>query len=269
LFQSNEVHFLKPDSDLTIEGRKYKTSKNLGETFAFVKRSISNSKPILVIDDLHLWRDSKNSLISNAIDLVDFITSNASKAFVIIGISNSLRIHLDTRIPFSLGFTNLMDINTASIEEIYKAVMLRHGASHRPIFEKEGVPMKEVDLRKKISWLSKKYDYNIGAVLQAWIFCTDIEPDASIRFTEKETHLNDFLSPSELLILKNCLLFGHSTDLELKNLFTDRFEQEFKPAIRKMLNIGILDREAGGALIVKNSVRQDIYSILKYRELLA
>ncbi len=269
LFQSNEVHFLKPDTDLTIEGRKYRTSKNLGEAFAFIKRSISNSKPILVIDDLHLWRDSTNSLISNATALVDFITSNAAKAFVIIGISNSLRIHLDTRIPFSLGFTNLMDINTASFEEIYKAVMLRHAASHRPIFEKKGVPMDEGDLRKKISWLSKKYDCNIGAVLQAWIFCTDIEPDASIRFTEKETHLNDFLSTSELLILKNCLLFGYSTDLELKNLFTDRFEVEFKPAIRKMLNIGILDRDASGALIVKNSVRQDIYSILKYRELLA
>lgn len=269
LFQSNEVHFLKPDSDLTIEGRKYRTSKNLGEAFSFVKRSISNSKPILVIDDLHLWRDGTNSLIANASALVDFITTNASKAFVIIGISNSLRIHLDTRIPFSLAFTNLLDIDTASIEEIYKAVMLRHGASHRPIFEKEGVPMDEVDLRKKISWLSKKYNFNIGAVLQAWIFCTDIESDASIRFTEKETHLNDFLTTSELLILKNCLLFGYSTDLELKNLFTDRFELEFKPAIRKMLNIGILERDASGSLIVKNTVRQDIYSILKYRELLA
>jgi hypothetical protein len=147
--------------------------------------------------------------------------------------------------------------------------MLRHGASHRPIFEKKGTTMNEVDLRKKIAWLSKKYDYNIGAVLQSWIFCTDIEPDASIRFTEKETHLNDFLTTTELLILKNCLLFGFCTDLELKNLFTDRFELEFKPAIRKMINIGILDRDASGALIVKNTVRQDIYSILKYRELLA
>lgn len=269
LFQSNEVHFLKPDSDLTIEGRKYKNSKNLADTFTFIKRSISNSKPILVIDDLHLWRDSTNSLVANAVALVDFITSNTTKAFVIIGISNALRLHLDTRLSFSLGFTNLMNINTATMEEIYKAVMLRHGASHRPIFEKEGVLMNEVDLRKKISWLSKKYDYNIGAVLQAWIFCTDIEPDSSIRFTEKETHLNDFLSTSELLILKNCLLFGYTTDLELKNLFTDRFELEFKPAIRKMLNIGILGRDGSGALIVKNTVRQDIYSILKYRELLA
>ena len=269
LFQSNEVHFLKPDSDLTIEGRKFRTSQDLGEALSFIRRSLSNSKPILVIDDLHLWRSSTNSLIANASALVDFITSSASKAFVIVGISNSLRIHLDTRIPFSLGFTNLIDINTASLEEIFKAVMLRHGASHRPIFEKENQAMKELDLRKKISWLSKKYDYNIGAVLQAWIFCTDIEQDGSIRFTEKETHLNDFLSTSELLILKNCLLFGYSSDLELKQQFTDRFELEFKPAIRKMLNIGILDRDGSGNLILKNSVRQDIYSILKYRELLA
>ncbi len=269
LFQSNEVHFLSPNTNLTIEGRKYKTTKNLVDAFSFIKRSISNTKPILVIDDLHLWRDSNHSLIANATALIDFITSNASKAFVIIGITDSLRIHLDTRIPFSLGFTNLIDINTGSFEEIYKAIMLRHGASHRPIFEKKGTTMNEVDLRKKIAWLSKKYDYNIGAVLQSWIFCTDIEPDASIRFTEKETHLNDFLTTTELLILKNCLLFGFCTDLELKNLFTDRFEVEFKPAIRKMINIGILDRDASGALIVKNTVRQDIYSILKYRELLA
>ncbi|MEP0710850.1 MAG: hypothetical protein ABJC55_02915, partial [Algoriphagus sp.] len=90
-----------------------------------------------------------------------------------------------------------------------------------------------------------------------------------IRFTEKETHLNDFLSISELLILKNCLLFGYSSDLELKNLFSESYETEFKPAVRKLLNIGVLDRDTNGYLIVKNTVRQDLYSILKYRELLA
>jgi hypothetical protein len=35
------------------------------------------------------------------------------------------------------------------------------------------------------------------------------------------------------------------------------------------LNIGVLDRDTNGSLIVKNTVRQDLYSILKYRELLA
>src|SRR5690606_14281575 len=98
---------------------------------------------------------------------------------------------------------------------------------------------------------------------------TDVLEDSSIQFSEKETHLNDFLSTTELLILKNCLLYGYSSDLELKNLFTDRYEAEYKPAIRKLLNIGVLDRDPNGYLIVKNTVRQDLYSILKYRELLA
>lgn len=269
LFKSKDVHYLVPGGDISIEGRKFKTSKDLGEALNFVKRSISNTKPILVIDDLHLWRDKDSSLIANTTALIDFISSNASKVFVIVGITNSLRLHLDTRMPFSQAFTNILDTNTATLEEIYKAVMLRHGASHRAIFEKEDTLMYEPQLRKKISWLAKKFDYNIGAVLQAWIFCTDIEPDSSIRFTEKETHLNDFLSTKEMLILKNCLLFGYCSDLELKNLFTDRYESEYKPAVRKLLNIGVLDRDNSGFLIVKNSVRQDIYSILKYRELLA
>jgi energy-coupling factor transporter ATP-binding protein EcfA2 len=269
LFKSKDVHYLVPGGEISLEGRKFKMGKNLGDALNFVKRSMINTKPILVIDDLHVWRDKDISLTENTAVLIDFISSNSSKVFVLVGITNSLRLHLDSRSPFSEGFTNILETNTATFEEIYKAVMLRHGASHRAIFEKEGMAMEQAQLRKKIAWLAKKYDFNIGAVLQAWIFCTDIEPDSSIRFTEKETHLNDFLSTTEMLILKNCLLYGYSSDLELKNLFTDRYESEYKPAVRKLLNIGILDRDNSGYLVVKNTVRQDLYSILKYRELLA
>lgn len=268
-FKSNEVHFLTPGGEISIEGRKLKVGKNMEEVLNFVKRTVRNSKPLLVLDDLHLWRDPNYSLLTNTRSLVEFISSNSSKVFVIVGMTNSLRLHLDSRIQFSLGVTNLINTNLATTDEIYKAVMLRHGASHRSIFEKEGVKMNEVQLQKKINWLIKKFNSNIGAVLQAWIFCTDVQADGSIRFTEKETHLNDFLSITELLILKNCLLFGYCSDLELKILFTDRYETEYKPAVRKLLNIGVLDRDTNGYLIVKNTVRQDLFSILKYRELLA
>ncbi|RAI88300.1 ATP-binding protein [Algoriphagus yeomjeoni] len=268
-FKSNDVHYLVPGNEISIEGRKLKMGRNLEEVLSFIRRSISNSKPILVLDDLHLWRDSDRSLLMNVTSLVDFMSLSSSKAFVIVAITNSLRMHLDTRIPFSQGFTNILNTNTSTSDEIYRALMLRHGASHRTLYEKEGKEMSDEQVRKKIGWLTKKFDYNIGAVLQAWIFCTDVQEDSSILFSEKETHLNDFLSNTELLILKNCLLFGYSSDLEIKNLFTDRYESEYKPAIRKLLNISILDRDPNGYLIVRNTVRQDLYSILKYRELLA
>ncbi|SFT86730.1 hypothetical protein SAMN04489724_2437 [Algoriphagus locisalis] len=268
-FKSNDVHYLVPGNEISIEGRKLKMGRNLDEVLSFVRRSISNSKPILVLDDLHLWRDSDRSLLTNVSSLVEFMSLSASKAFVIVAMTNSLRLHLDSRIPFSQSFTNILDTDTSTTDEIYRALMLRHGAAHRTLYEKEGKVMSEEQVRKKIGWLTKKFDYNIGAVLQAWIFCTDVQEDSSIQFSEKETHLNDFLSTTELLILKNCLLFGYSSELELKNLFTDRYESEYKPAIRKLLNINILDRDPNGYLIVKNTVRQDLYSILKYKELLA
>ncbi|MEP2298375.1 hypothetical protein, partial [Algoriphagus sp.] len=245
-FKSNEVHHLSPGAEISIEGRKLKMNRNLGEVLAFVKRSVRNSKPILVLDDLHLWRSDEHSLLTNAATLVDFISSSSTQVFVVIGMTHALRVHLDSRMSFSQGISNLLDTNFASSDAIFRAVMLRHGASHRTIYEKDGVIMNEAQLQKKITWLAKKFNFNIGAVLQAWIFCTDVQEDGSIRFTEKETHLNDFLSISELLILKNCLLFGYSSDLELKNLFSESYETEFKPAVRKLLNIGVLDRDTNG-----------------------
>ena len=269
LFPAKEVLILQPNAHITVEGRKFKTSEDLGQALSFIGRSLNNSRQIVVLDDLHLWRNEEITLAENAASLIDFINTNYSKAFVILGITKSLCLHLDTLMNFSDGFTNLLEVKTAKFDEIYKAVMLRHGASHKRIFEKEGVWMTEVQIRKKIHWLAKKHDFNIGAVLQAWIFCTDIQPEGTIKFVEKETHLNDFLQTPELLILKYCLLFGYCTDLELKKLFTQNYEIKYKPAVRKLLNLHILERNAQGQLIVKNSVRQDLYAVLVYHELLA
>ncbi|TDQ16401.1 hypothetical protein DFQ04_2519 [Algoriphagus boseongensis] len=269
LFPAKEVLILQPNENITVEGRKFKTSKDLGQALSFINRSLMNTKKILIIDDLHLWRDEENSLADNASSLIDFVNTNFSKAFVVVGATKSLSLHLDTLMPFSEGFTNLLETKTAKFDEIYKAVMLRHGASHKKIFEKEGIWMTEGQIRKKIYWLAKKHDFNVGAVLQAWIFCTDVQIDGNIRFTEKETHLNDFLKTPELLVIKQCLLFGYSTDLELKNLFTKNYDSQFKPAVRKLLNIGILERNVQGQLLVKNSVRQDLNAVLVYHELLA
>ena len=269
LFPAKEVLILQPHEHITVEGRKFKTTENLGQALSFIGRSLHNSRQIVVIDDLQIWRNEEISLAENAAALVEFINTNFSKAFVILGITKSLCLHLDSLMNFTEGFTTLLEVKTAKFDEIYKAVMLRHGASHKKIFEKEGTWMSEVQIRKKIHWLAKKHDFNIGAVLQAWIFCTDIQPDGTIRFTEKETHLNDFMQMPELLILKHCLLFGYSTDLELKKLFTVNYESKYKPALRKLLNLNIMERDTLGQLTVKNSVRQDLNAVLVYHELLA
>lgn len=268
-FPTSDVIYLKPDEDLVVEGRKIKTTKNLNEALTHINKSIRSTRPVLLIDDLPYWKDKNTSLFENMLSLMEFIASNSSKVMVVITITNSLLVHLNSTVKFSDVFTHLVEANVTSFEKIYKAIMLRHGASHRKLYDKDDKPMSSQQIRKNINILCKSYNNNLGAVLQAWTFCTEPQEDYKVKFTLRDAHFNDFLSPVEMLIIKQCLTFGSSSELQLKNLFATRFEPEFKPAIRKLLNLGILDRNAGGYLIVKESVRHDLYIMLKIKELLA
>lgn len=257
---------LHPDADIIIEGRKFRTTKDLKEALDFVKRSVSATAPLVILDDLHLWRDQEHSLLKNMQALMDFISNQSQRILVCATISEVLQKHLDSRIPFSLTFTSLFSTSKASGEQIFKAIMLRHGASHKEVVDKSDNTLTDRQLEKKILSLCKQFDYNLGAVLQAWTFCTDIHGNDEIKYIDKEILLNDFLSDEEVLILKYCLLYGYGTELELKNFFKSRFEGDIKPSIRKLLNINILDRNDSGSLIIKDSIKQEIHTILSDRE---
>ncbi|MEN2281037.1 ATP-binding protein [Algoriphagus sp. SE2] len=257
---------LNPNSDIIVEGRKFRTSKNLKEALDFIKRSVSNSAPLVILDDLHQWRDQEYSLLENMKALMDFISNQSQRVLICATISSILLKHLDSRIPFSITFTKLHSVSKSTNEEIFKAIMLRHGASHKDVLEQEKKPLTDRQLEKKILSLTKMYDYNLGAVLQAWTYCTDILDTDQVRFVDRDIQLNDFLSDEEVLILKYCLLYGYGSELELKEFFTTRFENYIKPSIRKLLTINILGRNEAGFLVVKDSLKQEIHMLLNDRE---
>ena len=61
-----DIVTLKPNSDATIDGRKFKTSNDLKEALQYVKNNnIKSTRPIILVDDLELWRDTKHSLLYN------------------------------------------------------------------------------------------------------------------------------------------------------------------------------------------------------------
>jgi len=138
-------------------------------------------------------------------------------------------------IPFPWISTNLLDINTASIEEIYQAVSFVL-TSHRPILKKKITNWMK-NLREKNKLLSKTYINKYLGVLQALDFCTESSPKRLIRLPKKETSLKWLLSTFWALILKNCLLNWHNYWVELKKSFTDRLMNSSQQS-EKMLNIG-------------------------------
>ena len=118
---------------ITVEGRKLKTNYNLGETLKFIKNNLYHSKPLIIIDDIETWRNEEHSLLDNVRAVIKYIESESDNVYVMVTTSKAMQDHLDSRLSFTNSFSTVINIDKSTSEEIYQAVLLRHGASHKDL----------------------------------------------------------------------------------------------------------------------------------------
>ncbi|MBO0592462.1 ATP-binding protein [Cellulophaga sp. E16_2] len=259
---------LNPNDSVTIEGRKFKTTKNLKEALDEVKRSSFTKKRILLIDDLELWRDEKNSLLNNTRALIDFIESESDNVLVIVTTNPSMSIHLDTRCNFSSVFSTHIAINKCTQEEIFKAVIIRHSATHRSVINNRNEPLTESQISANVAKLSKKLDYNIGEVLQAWTYGTTVTEDGSILYKDTYLTFPDFFTKEETIIIKYTLLYNYISEKILKEFTGNLYETNLKSSLKRLINTKVILRDEVGLLSINPVLNHDIYQILKYRDII-
>ncbi|MBN2597558.1 MAG: ATP-binding protein [Marinifilaceae bacterium] len=256
---------LETDSTISIEGRKFTTTKNLAEALQHIKKHTYNSRPLLVIDNLELWRDKNHSLLDNARAAIEFIESESDQVFVIMTTSNAMQFHLDKRLPFSNSFSAIIDVNKAKTDEIHKAILLRHGASHQSLVTEKGLPLPGKQLELYVQKLCKNYDYNMGEVLQAWTYAITTADDHKVVFQEKEYEFEDFFTPEEVIVLKYVLLYKHINEIVLKNFLGNRYNISYKSGLKRLTNTKVFLRNPEGNLILNQVLYHNIREILKYR----
>lgn len=260
-----DIIFLTPDSTITIEGRKFKTSKNLKEALQEVNKNIYNSKPVLIIDDLEFWRAEDASLLENVRALVNFAFSESDRIFVMVATSKAMQKHLDQRLPFSNAFTTRLDLNKAKTEEIFKAVLIRHGASHKKLVNKDKSPLTQKQIENKVEELASRFKYNIGEVLQAWAYSTKMTDPNFVIFDETECDFEDFFTSEELIILKYVYLYKYVNEMLLKGFLGKGYNLTFDSGIKRLINTKVLWRNSDGNLVLNRVITSDIYQILTYR----
>ncbi|WP_321320032.1 hypothetical protein [Labilibaculum sp.] len=256
---------LETDSTISIEGRKFTTTKNLAEALQHIKKHTYNSRPLLVIDNLELWRDKNHSLLDNTRAAIEFIESESDQVFVIMTTSNAMQFHLDKRLPFSNSFSAIIDVNKAKTNEIHKAILLRHGASHQSLVTEKGLPLPGKQLELYVQKLCKNYDYNMGEVLQAWTYAITTADDHKVVFQEKEYEFEDFFTPEEVIVLKYVLLYKHINEIVLKNFLGNRYNISYKSGLKRLTNTKVFLRNPEGNLILNQVLYHNIREILKYR----
>ena len=260
-----DIILLETDTTITIEGRKFKTTRNLKEALREVNKNIYNSKPVLIIDDLEYWRSEESSLLNNVRALVNFVLSESDRIFIMISTSKAMQKHLDQRLPFTNAFTTRFNLNKSKSEEIFKAVLIRHGASHKKLVNKDGHAMSTKQIENNVEELASQFDNNIGEVLQVWAYSTKITDNNLVTFEETESSFEDFFTSEEVIILKYVYLYKYVNEVLLKSFLGKRYNLNFDSGIKRLINTKVLWRNSMGNLILNRVVTSDIYDILKYR----
>ncbi|MGB5435153.1 MAG: AAA family ATPase [Maribacter sp.] len=262
------ILFLNVDSDIVVEGRKFKTSKDLAEALNHVKKNIYNTRPVVIIDDIELWRDKEHTLIENVQAAIRFIESESEHVFVIIATSQMMKNHLDKRSSFSNTFSTLIDIEQATFQTIYKAILLRNGASHRTLIDNDGNPLTDKQIEQSIQKLCRTFNYNLGEVLQAWTYGTKMTTDNKVIFKDWNSTFEDFFTTSEVIILKYLVLYSYVNEIILKEFMGKRFDKSYRSGLRRLINTKVLLREENGNLKINSVLKYDIRELLKYRGIL-
>ena len=258
-----DVVTLKPNSDATIDGRKFKTTNNLKEALQYVKNNnIKSTRPIIIVDDLEFWRDDKHSLLHNIRALINFIETESDDALVMASTTHMLIKHLDNRLNFSRSFSHIINVNEADENEIEDAILLRHGAAHRDLISEDLEVISNTKLRALAHKLSKQHAYNFGNTLQSWTFNTFVQDNEQVVFKDSYYEFLDFFTAQEVIILKQALVFNNISEYSIKHVTTTAFDAEFKSALRRLTNVKVLLRHINGNLYINPVVVNDVTKII-------
>ncbi|WP_297707658.1 hypothetical protein [uncultured Eudoraea sp.] len=262
------VLFLKPDSNFVSEGRKFSTTKDLREALKQVKKSIYNSRPALIIDDLEVWRSKEHPFLENVQSLLDFVDLESDHVFIMVSVSEMMKKHLDHRLPFSNTFSNYINIGQADFNTIYKAILLRNGASHRILVDENETALTDKQIEQNIRRLCRTLDFNLGEVLQAWTYGTTMIADNKVIYKDRHVEFADFFTSKELLVLKYVVLYTYVNEIILKDFLGKRFDQTYKSTLRRLTNTKVLLRDEIGELRINSVLAHDIRELLKYHGML-
>jgi len=267
-FSKNAVSLL-PNATITFNGRKFSTSKDLDEALQNIKKSSTSTRPLIVIDDLELWRDEKHSFLSNVRALISFVESESDEMLIVATLSSQLQKQLDNRLRFSEAFSTNINLDRASFLEIFKAVLIRHGASHKTLVNEELVTYTNKQIEEKVLKLARKLDFNIGEVLQAWTYGTTMIEDNKVVYSDKEYRFVDFFTSEESIILKYVFINKQINELILKGFLSNRYDKGYKSGLKRLINTKTLVRNEEGQLLLNSVITKDIKQILTYRGTIA
>ena len=254
-FFQGKIIRLVPGVETALKSRKNPATYNLEEVLDFLKKYGLNNRPLLWIDDLERWQDANHTLYDNVQALLRFNDQNATRCFVLVSLSRWVHQQLQAQLDIDRGFQATIDLDEMAREEIAKAILIRHGATHKKLVHKDGSELSPGQFTALTRQIWRMAEGNIGEALQWWaasIVC--LEGDQVICQIPEVYNLPELPDTDTALLLSEVLLQKRTNEYRLRKQFGPAFQERYVDLVRRLLAMGLLSRLPDGDLEVRDCV---------------
>jgi len=262
-FSTNTIQ-LVPQTTIEVQGRKLTTSYDLGEALEFIQKYSLNKKPMVWIDDLELWREPQIPLGKNVRQLFNYFDRYSSRIFFLVSTSNWMKEHLLKYYEIDRAFQANINLDKMSAQEVQEAILVRHGATHKTLVNKDRQEINPNQFRRLTNKVYKAAEGNIGEALLRWSYAiSPLEDTDMVRYTNSiHTSMPDFINPDTAILLSAIIMQKRTNEYRLRKLFGKPFSENYNGLLQRLLNVGILTRDAVGWLEVNELIVNDIGKLL-------
>lgn len=234
--------YLKPDSLMTLEGRKFKTSFDIDDALEEILKSIhAESKYCLIIEDLESWRDSEYSVQHTIQVLIRFFNKHRPNIFSICSF-NSHFLHASNACYDLLDyFTCVIDLSKATSSQFTDTLKIRNLANQKDLYGRDAKLLSDWSIGRSAKKILSNNHGNIGSALLDWVSNIEVKEDKLV-FSEKRLKVPKFLQDQYLFILKHVLIYKKSKQQDLVKLRSNISPEETRNLIGKLLRLKVLIR---------------------------
>jgi len=156
-----------------------------------------------------------------------------------------------------------INLDYMSEEEIRKAIIVRHGATHKVLVNDEEERIDPKIFTQMIRRINQKAESNIGRALNLWSYATKhVNDNMVIHESTYEHELPDFINEENGILLRSIVMSKKTHEYQLRKNLGPSFQTKYQRLIQRLINLGVLMRSIDGQLEVNEALVAEVSDFL-------
>ena len=173
--------------------------------------------------------------------------------------SNWARNHFNKMHKLDRVFQAEINLDIMHPDDVHDAILIRHGATHKLLVDKEGHEISSQQLKKLTTHIYRQTGGNIGEALHEWAGAIKLTDDDKVMFVQKQPHgLPEFLNSDIGILLALTMRERRTNEYRLRKMFGPPFKEKYKYLVQRLISTGLFQRKIDGWLEVNDLVVNDV-----------